>query len=260
MGKRAPLVTALVAALALSGCSSVSTPQPAPHDTAASPAAPAHSPPTAVPAKGNTVTRTGSFSALTADSTAGVLAALSAGAPRLELFPLAGGRPRTITLPGVAGSLSMAKAGDELVLSVPSRHAVLSVNPRTGARRSTAIDGAPSDAIRYRGALIVCVPAKHAVEVYSGVRLVRTITGKLTPTQVVNAGGHLVVLDRNQSAVFDLDAGTLPAGAKGASADKGSFGNGQRSGNGAANAVADSYGRVLTTDVADGALLAFKPA
>lgn len=85
-----------------------------------------------------------------------------------------------------------------------------------------------------------------AVEVRRGGKAVKTIRGELASAdQVVVSGGNAAVLDRKRSALFDLDV------------DAGKVGLGLRAGQGATNAVADRFGRVLVVDTRTEALLAF---
>ena len=74
---------------------------------------------------------------------------------------------------------------------------------------------------------------------------VKTITGAVSPQQVVTVGNKAVLLDRYRSAVFDVD----PQG--------GTVGAGLRAGDGATNEVTDKYGDVLVTDTRTGELLLF---
>jgi hypothetical protein len=106
--------------------------------------------------------------------------------------------------------------------------------------------GSPTSATSFDGRMLVAVRDEHGVAVVSDDRVQRMITGNLmSADQVLSTGKGAVVLDRLRNAVFELDV------------PDGSLKQGLRAGQGATNAVADRFGRVLVTDTRGDALLAF---
>jgi DNA-binding beta-propeller fold protein YncE len=147
------------------------------------------------------------------------------------------------SVPFAAESLTV----DAGAFLVTGANEVVRVTPRD-ARTSPAISfrGAPVSATTLDGRTLVAVRDERAVAVVKGERIQRMITGDLmSADQVVSTGKGAVVLDRLRNAVFELD---VPGG---------DVATGLRAGQGATNAVADRYGRVLVTDTRGGALLAF---
>ena len=71
------------------------------------------------------------------------------------------------------------------------------------------------------------------------------MTGLVSADAIAAVDGNLVVLDRRQSSVTEIDDGST------------SLGLALRAGDGATNLVADHWGRVLVTDTTNGALLVF---
>lgn len=87
---------------------------------------------------------------------------------------------------------------------------------------------------------------KAGLEVRRDGKRERMIKGELAGAdQVLVADGHVAVLDRVRSALFQVDI------------EDGALGLGLRAGQGATNAVVDEFGRVLVVDTRVGALLAF---
>jgi DNA-binding beta-propeller fold protein YncE len=152
--------------------------------------------------------------------------------------------PRTVALPAAPGEVSVADDGS-LLVPIPTRHVLLTVDPRTGKSTSTPVTGAPVSAASFKGESLVALPDRHGVAVVRGGQQRKLITSAVTPAQVFVAGGHPVVLDTKSTAVYDLNVAT------------GSFGAGLRAGTGASRAVTDRYGRFLVTDTRTGSLLAF---
>jgi hypothetical protein len=140
-------------------------------------------------------------------------------------------------LSATPGSVEIAEPGAGVVqrLSLPDR--VLSETKTGGRPASSVVVGADR--------LVAMGPAKD-IRVVPAAGPARVIGGQLySADDVVAAGSGVVVLDRLRTAVFSVDVAA------------GTVGEGLRAGDGAANAVADSYGRVLVTDARAGALLAF---
>lgn len=183
---------------------------------------------------------------VTAMASGGGILAVAVGEPAsVLLYSLAdpAAPPRTVTVGGPVENLSVD--GGQVLASIPSRGEVVRV-ATTGGEQSLSVPGQPADAVADAGSTLVAVRDRKAVEVYRDGQAPRTITGGLySADEVVDAGGHVVVLDRLRTAVFSVDVAA------------GTIGEGLRAGDGATNAVADSFGRVLVTDTRAGALLAF---
>jgi DNA-binding beta-propeller fold protein YncE len=150
--------------------------------------------------------------------------------------------PRTVPLPGTVTHLSLAKPGGPVLAPVSAADKVVEVMPATGTTTVVPVPGGPTSAVEYEGHLLVAVPARQAIDQFTGTKITNTITGQVNPDQLLVTGGKLVMLDQIRSAVF---------------AAGGSVGAGQRAGQGATNAATDGYGRVLVTDTRTGELLAF---
>ncbi|HWC82661.1 MAG TPA: hypothetical protein VG756_22140 [Pseudonocardiaceae bacterium] len=238
----------LVSATALAGCSSSKSQtdlQVAPNLVAATAAS---SPPPAVTPAGDVIPLPGNASAIVTDIRSDTLAVAIAKPAEVLLFPLANphATARVVALPGPVDGLSLAAPGGPLLAAVPTANQVLRITLPAGAVSSVPVPGGPTSAAQLDGQLLVAVPARKAVDVFTGATLARTITGDVTPQQVVVSDGKAVLLDQLQSAVFDIEL-----------SGKGSVGTGLRAGDGATNAVADNFGRVLVTDTRTGELLAF---
>src|SRR5690606_10812066 len=94
--------------------------------------------------------------------------------------------------------------------------------------------------------LLVSLREGKGISVVEDDHVVSTIKGGLNSADdVVVVDGRTIVLDRLRSAVFTVDV------------DGQDIGEGLRAGQGAANIVADAFGRVFTTDTRRSAVLAF---
>ncbi|MGH3624051.1 MAG: hypothetical protein ACRDQ5_20045 [Sciscionella sp.] len=243
-------VAVLVTSSLLAGCTSGAQPsddmQVAPTLAAAEPAV---SPPAAKPA-GTVLPLRGKATASAVDAASRTFAVAVANPPSVRLYDIDDLRaaPKTIKLPGAVDHLSVASGGGTLLAPVPSAGAVVTIALPGGARREIPMQGRPTSAVSFGDRLLVALPDRRAVAVVRNGRTIDTITGDLSPEQVLVAGGHAVVLDRLRSAVFDIEV-----------AD-GSFGAGLRAEQGAVNAVVDRFGRVLVTEARIGQLFAFTAA
>lgn len=240
----------LLGATALSGCSSKGDQtdlQVAPTLVAATPAS---SPAPAVSPAGTVLPLPGNASAISADPASDTLAvAISAPAEVLLYSLTSPTTPRVVVpLPGPVSHLSLAGASGPLLAAVASANQVVQITLPTGATSTLTVPGGPTSAAEINHQLLVAQPKKQSVAVYSGAssgaKLVRTISGDVTPEQVLGVGDQAVLVDQLQSALFDLNP-------------TGSVGAGLRAGNGATNAVTDEYGRILVTDTRTGELLVF---
>ncbi|WP_367128129.1 hypothetical protein [Saccharothrix sp. HUAS TT1] len=167
----------------------------------------------------------------------GRVAVAVADPPSVALYPAdALGEPLVVPLPGPAERL--VAAGDAVEAVVPAG-AVVTIRP-DGTTSQRAVDGAPVDVAAVGGRTLVAQRDLRQVSVDGHV-----VGGISSPDRLVAVGGAAVVLDRPRSAVFDLDPAADGPGA------------GLRAGEGATNAVADRFGRVLVVDTRGGELMAF---
>jgi hypothetical protein len=236
----------LVAILLVSGCAPDGKPtddlQVVANPVAAT--APLSPAPSAPPA--GTVVGSSAVTALVADPATRMLAVAVAEPPSVLLYNLDAldAAPKTVALPGAAERLS-ASAG-QVLATVPGKALVAKIGLPGGELTTLAVDGQPSSARVSGNQTLVSVRDRKAVEVFDGDKLTKTITGQLySADDVLTSGDGTVVLDKLRTALFRVDV----AGGKVA--------EGLRAGDGATNAVADSFGRVLVTDTRESALLAF---
>ncbi|ATY12421.1 hypothetical protein CU254_19660 [Amycolatopsis sp. AA4] len=236
----------LAGALALSACSSSEQPkdnlQVVANPTAAKPAV---SPARAAPPAGQVLPMP-VVSAIAADQQSHTLVVALKQPAELRLYDLAslGAPKKTVLLPGPAESLSVS-AGQALA-GIPDKGVLARVALPSGQLTAEKVAGQPAAGVADGPDTLVAVRDRKAVEVLANGSVAKTITGQLySADDVVNTGNGVVVLDRLRTAVFSVDV------------QGGTMDEGLRAGDGAANAVADSYGRVLVTDTRAGALLAF---
>ncbi|GAA2669512.1 MULTISPECIES: hypothetical protein [Actinosynnema] len=225
----------LTGAFLVTGCSVEDTPSD-PLQVAATlyPATPAASPATTTAPVGQ-VLPSGAASALAVTGTH--LAVALTDPPSVALYPLAGGDPLTAALPGPVESLVVD--GADVLAPVPGSGVVVTVRP-DASTTSQEVGGAPVDVARVGGKLVVA--RREAKDLDLGGR---TMAGFSSPDRVLAFGDKAIVLDRPRSAVFDVDPAAERPGA------------GLRAGEGATNAVADRYGRVLVVDTRGGEFMAF---
>jgi hypothetical protein len=152
--------------------------------------------------------------------------------------------PRSVSLPGPATALTLTSSG--LLASVGSAKQLVRIALPDGTTSSTPVDGAPAGATQDGDRTLVALQDRKAVDVVQADKSQKQISGGLySADQVLTVGSNAVVLDRQRTALFDVNV------------PDGKIGAGQRAGAGATNATTDKYGRVLVTDTRGGALLAF---
>ncbi|MFN2494692.1 MAG: YncE family protein [Pseudonocardiaceae bacterium] len=197
------------------------------------------------PAPAGTVLDIGApATAVMVDPRTGTVAVAVADPPRLLLRPLDGtAPPRQVPLPGPAADLVLAAEGGPLLVPVSVPGSLLRVPLNSGAPSRTDLDGTARGAVAVGGWTVVALGDRLVV--LDGAAVRRTISGFAEAVQLVPAGTKVGVLDRGRTAVSLVD----PA--------SGEAGPALRAGNGAAQAVADRFGRILVTDVAEGELLIF---
>jgi hypothetical protein len=242
------LTAALLVGGVLAGCSDSKGAQ---DDLQSAPtlvaATPAVSPVAAVTPSGTVTSLPGPASGVVADAKTGTLAIAVDKPAELLLVPLSdpGATPAVVPLPGAAAHLSLAAPGGPVLAPVPSANQVVEVALPSATTTVVPVPGGPTSAATFGNQLLVAVPGSKTVDVVTGGKITRTITGDVSPEEVFVSGTRVVIVDRLRSAVFDVEASA------------GTVGAGQRAGNGATNAAIDGYGRVLVTDSRSGELLAF---
>lgn len=193
-----------------------------------------------------TVLVPGNVTAMASDPASRVLAVAAGDAISLYRLDDLGAAPVRVPVDGPVERLTAS--GGALLASVPARGEVVRIDSggRTGV---LSVAGQPVDAVGGGAGTLVAVRDRKTIDVLGNSTdgaVVKTITGQLySADQLVQSGNETVVLDRLRTAVFAVDV------------PDGTIGEGLRAGDGATNAVADSYGRVLVTDTRGGALLAF---
>lgn len=235
----------LAGALVLSGCSSAKTDNSDELQIVANPVAakPAVSPAVTVKPAGQ-VLASGAVSALAVAG--GTLVVALAQPPSLRLYDLnaLASAPVNMPLYGTAEKLTVAPGRVEI--AEPAQGVVQQLSLPDRKLTETKTGGQPASSIAYGADRLVAMGAAKDIRVLPATGPARTIGGQLySADDVVDTGKGVVVLDRLRTAVFSVDVAA------------GTVGEGLRAGDGAANAVADSFGRVLVTDARAGALIAF---
>jgi hypothetical protein len=236
----AALLAALLVAGLVAGCGGNGRPAA---QLAVVPAAPASAPSGGPAAAGTVIPLDAPATRVVVDPRTGTVAVALADPPRLLLRTLDGtAPPRQVTLPGPAADLVLAADGGPLLVAITAPGSLIRVPLGSGVPSRTDLDGSARGAIAVGGAIVVTMGDRLTVLEES--RPGRTIPGFVDAARLVPAGPKVGVLDRGRSAVslVDISSGeTSPA---------------LRAGNGAADAVADRFGRMLVTDARDGELLA----
>jgi hypothetical protein len=236
----------LVAALLVAACSPAGKPTDDLQVVANPVAATAPvSPAVAAPPPGKVIA-TSAVTALITDQTTRILAVAVASPPSVLLYNLDApdAPPHTVPLAGPAEKLSASPG--QIIASLPGNAELAKISLPRGEVTTVAVAGQPVSGRTADGQTLVAVRDRKAIEVFDGDKLVKTIGGQLySADDVLTSGGTTVVLDRLRTALFKVDV------------SGGTVDEGLRAGDGATNAVTDSYGRVLVTDTRQSALLAF---
>jgi hypothetical protein len=239
---RAALTAALlVAGLVSAGCGTT-------EQRAVAPAEPAVAPPAGSIPAGTIVPLGSPATEVAFDPRTGTVAVALLDPPRLLLRTLDGATAtRQVPLPGPAADLVLAAEGDTLLVPVTAPGCLIRVPLDGGAPSRTDFDGPARGAVAVGGITVIALRDRLAV--LDGTKARPPIKGFIDAARLVPsgapAGTKIGVLDRGRTAVsvVDLSSGEVsPA---------------LRAGNGAADAVADRFGRMLVTDTRDGELLAF---
>ncbi|MFI9503835.1 YncE family protein [Nocardia sp. NPDC052566] len=187
------------------------------------------------------------IAALVTEASTGQLAALDPAGTTLTLLDPAtfadAAEPRTITLPARAAGLGQGKPGE---LLVPAPQRVLRIAVATGAITEVPVDGDARSALaRDDGSLLVGTADGKIRTLSPEGRVVATISGLASADALVRAEDRVVVLDRRQTSITQLDT------------SKDRLGLSLRAGEGATSMIGDHFGRVLVTDTAGEELLVY---
>ncbi|MFE7740912.1 hypothetical protein [Nocardia sp. NPDC057455] len=206
------------------------------------PATAASAPPVTTPPAGQ-VLPAGPLAELAADSAGGLLAGLDGNV--VTVFDPAAAQPvaRTVTLPERASGLTPGRPG-EMLVAAPGR--VLRVDLATGAIAAVTVEGdVRSVRARRDGGLLVGTADGRVQELTPEGKVTSTVSGLVSADELAEADGKLTVLDRHQSAIFQVDLSEQRPGLA------------LRAGDGATRLIGDTRGRFVVTDTADGELLVY---
>lgn len=236
----------LAGVLVLSGCSSakstgddlqiVANPQAA---------AAVVSPPVTVEPAGQ-VLPGGAVSAIAVDEKTSTLVVAVSQPPSLRLYDLNALASAPVNMPLYGRVARLTVTPGRVEIAEPDQGVVQQLTLPDRKLTETKTGGKPVSSIGYGADRLVAMGDAKDIRVLPATGPARTIGGQLySADDVVDTGDGVVALDRLRTAVFSVDVAA------------GTVGEGLRAGDGAANAVADSYGRVLVTDARAGALIAF---
>ncbi|MGH3916737.1 MAG: YncE family protein [Pseudonocardiaceae bacterium] len=238
---RAAFVVALLVAGLVAGCGNTGGVTDQQSDLPGGPA----SAPSGGPAPAGTVlVLDAPATAVVVDPRTAAVAVALADPPRLLLSTLDGAAPsREVPLPGPAADLGFAAEGGSVLVPVTVPPALIRVPLEGGATSRIDLDGSPRSAVVLGGRIVVALGDRLVVLDEDGAR--RVVAGFADASRLVPTGSKVAVLDRGRTAVSLVDPVSGEAGPA------------LRAGNGAVEAVADRFGRMLVTDVHDGELLIF---
>ncbi|SNR78438.1 hypothetical protein SAMN06265360_11945 [Haloechinothrix alba] len=176
-------------------------------------------------------------------------AALTAGGDAgaaVLLYPL-DDLPEPLREIAVPGDVEQLVPGENAFLAtVPGQDELLHLSPEGGVVGRTGIEGAPAGVTEHGDSRIVASRERAEVDVFEHEQRTASIGDDIASAdRVISTGDAVVVLDRLRSAVFEVDL------------EERDIGLGLRAGQGATNATADGFGRVLVTDTLSDGLLAF---
>ncbi|MEU7790843.1 hypothetical protein [Amycolatopsis sp. NPDC049159] len=236
----------LAGALVLSGCSSAQSTGDELQIVANPQAArPAVSPAVSVKPAGQ-VLPGGAVSALAVDAKTSTLVVALSEPPSLRLYDLNALASAPVNMPLYGEAEKLTVTPGRVEIAEPGAGVVQQLTLPDRKLTETKTGGKPASSIAFGADRLVAMGDGKDIRVLPASGPARTIGGQLySADDVVDTGDGVVVLDRLRTAVFSVDVAA------------GKVDEGLRAGDGAANAVADSYGRVLVTDVRAGALLAF---
>ncbi|PZU01898.1 MAG: hypothetical protein DI630_10430 [Gordonia sp. (in: high G+C Gram-positive bacteria)] len=245
---RGLIVGMVVAALVVTGCSdseeTPDVPTITPQTPIAAPAADGAERPAGV-----VVPVPGAGTALAFCPSTSQLALLSDDGRTILFYPTAGLAPgsapaRTVTLPDRASGFGTFSGGK---LQVLVADAMLTVDSADGAITTTDVPGTTpvSSLLSSTGETFIGTEGGEILRVDARGAVTGTIEGLVRADALAEHDGQVVVLDRAQSSVTELDLADDDLGVA------------IRAGDGATNLTVDHFGRFLTTDTRGGELLAF---
>ena len=242
---RAALPAALLIAGLIGGCG---TAERSGAQHAVVPAAPASAPLGGPAPAGTVVPLDAPATEVVVDPRTGTVAVALNDPPRLLLRTLGGVvPPRQVPLPGPAADLVLAAEGGPLLVPITAPGSLIRVPLDGEAPSRTDLGGSAHGTVAVGRATVVALGDRLAV--LDGNRTRTTIPGFIDAARLVPAGTpggtKIWVLDRGRSAVSVVNLSSSEISPA------------LRAGNGAADAVADRFGRMLVTDTRDGELLAF---
>lgn len=242
---------AVVAAVALTGCSTTPAREDRPTIV---PAQPAVAPePTTAPA--GVVAPSAAGEGLAFDPVGRRLAALAGN--EVVLYTVDGGLKEVARI-ATDGRANQVVANTDGGFLVAVKKSVLTVS-KDGVQatpQSQTIDGDVVSVAPYRGApgqatefaIAGTADGRILVLDVSGPPTPRTITGPVEASRILVRGGDVAVVDRLQSSVSEVD---VPGG---------KLGKGLRVGRGITNAAIDSYGRVFAVDTGKNQVIGYTAA
>ena len=240
---RSWLVLPLAGVLVLSGCSS--KPQTDELQIVNNPVAvkPAVSPAVSVKPAGQ-VLPSAAVSAVAVDQQTSTLAVATGSS--LQLYDLKALDQPPVNMPLYGRVARLTASPGRIEIAEPDQGVVQQLILPDRKLTETKTGGRPAASIAYGTDRLVAMGDAKDIQVLPAAGPARTIAGQLySADDVLDTGAGVVVLDRLRTAVFSVDVAA------------GKINEGLRAGDGAANAVTDSFGRVLVTDARAGALLAF---
>ena len=235
----------LVAGLVVAGCGTIGG---SANQQTVPPAEPAVAPPGGPPPAGAVTPLAAPATEVLIDPRTRTVAVTLLDPPRLLLRTLEGTEaPRQVRLPGPAADLVLASEIGEWLVPVTAPGCLIRVPVDGGVPHRIDLDGPAKGAVAVGGVTVIALGDRLVV--LDGNRPRAPIRGfsdatRLVPAQAATAT-KVWVLDRGRSAVSVVDMSS------------GGISPELRAGNGAADAVADRFGRMLVTDTRDGELLAF---
>jgi DNA-binding beta-propeller fold protein YncE len=235
----------LVAGLLVAGCGTVAG---STNQQAVPPAEPAVAPPGGPRPAGTVTPLAAPATEVVVDPHTRMVAVTLLDPPRLVLRTLDGTEvSRQVPLPGPAADLVPAADSGEVLVPVTTPGCLIRVRVDGGAPNRIDFDGPARGAVAVGGVTVIALGDRLVM--LDGNRQRAPIRGFSDAARLVVAPAatatKIWVLDRGRSAVsvVDLSSGKISPEL--------------RAGNGAADAVADRFGRILVTDTRDGELLAF---
>jgi DNA-binding beta-propeller fold protein YncE len=243
---RSAVTGSVVAALVLAGCSSGGSSGGASSLDTIPAAVPATSPSQTAALPGTTTTTVSSpLTATVVVQSTRTLVLAATGPDRLVLLDLddLSRAARSVPLPAPATQVELAGNGGSVLVALPG--AVARVDTASGALTSTSVDGDVTAVLQLSDGRVAAGLGSGTTVLLGPDGTVQASIGGLAGVDdLVGSAGAVVAVDRQQTAAAVLDLGSD------------SLGLALRAGDGATNAVADRYGRVLVVDTTGGELIA----